>query len=172
MPEGHPEVRLRRTVVRSRVTPRPLVQTQTPYQVLYPGGLKASASNPLIAVHIFLFNSISFTLRSNPASLGHCRDPTLSSGSDWMLRTGRRLVSPHHPHRALITLRVQWSRPHIARDTNEPAAAPEPNRHLLFQNLWPLSPVDSCTGNESPESLKTLTDPQVAGERHTPESRG
>lgn len=123
MPEGHPEVRLRRTAIRSRVTPRPLVQTQ-PHTRSCPRGLKASASNPLIAVHVFLFNSISFTLRSSPASLGHCRDhlcrrSTLSSGSDWMLRTGRRLVSPHHPHRALITLRVRWSRPHIARDTNE-----------------------------------------------------
>lgn len=50
-------------------------------------------------------------------------------------------------------LRVRCSRPHIAQDTNEHSVVPEPNTYFLFQGLWPLSPVDSRTGNENPEPL-------------------
>lgn len=76
-----------------------------------------------------------------------------------MTRTGREHVPLIIP---IIlsppSLRVRWSRPHIAQDTNELTVVPEPDMYFLFQSRWPLSPVNSHTGNESPEprSWQTL----------------
>lgn len=70
----------------------------------------------------------------------------------WVMRTGRP-VCTHLPHLPL---------PPFVYDMAQDTVAPGHNMYFLFQSLWPLNSVDCHTGHESPESLKLLTDPQIA----------
>lgn len=71
----------------------------------------------------------------------------------WVMRTGRP-VSTHLPRLPL---------PPFVYDVAQDTVAPGHNMYFLFQSLWPLNSADCHTGHESPESLKLLTDPQMAG---------
>lgn len=70
----------------------------------------------------------------------------------WVMRTGRP-ISTHLPHLPL---------PPFVYDVAQDTVAPGHNMYFLFQSLWPLNSADCHTGHESPESLKLLTDPQMA----------
>lgn len=66
-----------------------------------------------------------------------------------------RKASIHSPSPSALTTLLYA----VAQDT----VAPGHNVYFLFQSLWPLNSADCHTGHESPESLKLLTDPQMAG---------
>lgn len=69
------------------------------------------------------------------------------------MRTGRP-VCTHLPHLPL---------PPFVYDVAQDTVAPGHNMYFLSQSLWPRNSADCHTGHESPESLKLLTDPQIAG---------